>query len=163
MVAGLHGPCSDPAQRFFAMTKPQRSHFFGRLWPAACEAQGWDAKDDLTRRAVCLRVTGKRSMTSLSESEITALFAEVRHLADPLDFDKARLASDPELAEEVSARARVLFAIDQMKLADAFIEGLARNIVRARGVANWRCLNSADLRWLVVTLSARSSAADETF
>ena len=151
-AALLHGS-------FFAMTKPQRAHFFGHLWPAACQAQGWEVKDETTRHAVCLRVTGQESMSGLNQRQLTALFTEVRHLADPLDFDKATLAANPDQAEEASRRAKCLFAINRLGLPDSFIAGLAKNIVADRRVQSWRDLCSADLRWLAVTLSARRQKA----
>lgn len=143
------------------MTKAQRSHFFGRLWPAACQAQGWDVKDEDTRRAVCERVTGARSTSGLTERQITLLFAEVKHLAAPLDFDAALAASNPDAAEEASQVRRHLFAIDKLGLPDSFITGLARNIVAARRAKSWRGLSSTDLHWLVRTLSNRARASNK--
>jgi len=139
------------------MTKAQRSHFFGQLWPAACQAQGWQVKDETTRHAVCERVTGQSSMSNLNQRQLTALFTEVRHLADPLDFDKANLAANPDLAQEESLRATCLFAIDKLALEDAYICGLAKHVVAARRVPSWRDLGSTDLKWLARTLSARRS------
>lgn len=144
------------------MTKAQRARFFGDLWPAACQAQGWNPKDEDTRRAVCERVTGQRSTSGLTERQITALFTEVRHLADPLDFDKANLAANPDIAEEESQRARCLFAIHKLGLPESHIIGLAHNVVAARRVNSWRDLGSTDLKWLARTLSARRSRPAST-
>jgi hypothetical protein len=63
------------------MTPRQRAHYFGRLWPRACEAQGWDPRDADRRRSATLYATGQASSASLDEAGITALFAYLGHLA----------------------------------------------------------------------------------
>jgi len=72
------------------MNPAQKAKYFRHLWPAACEAQGWDPRDDARRRACTLYATGSDSTTALSQHAITALFVFLAHLADPRDGEKAR-------------------------------------------------------------------------
>lgn len=59
------------------------------LWPAACEAQGWDPRDkDLRRdhRAKCWEAIGQSHLGNAmprNDHQTTALFTYLRHLADP--------------------------------------------------------------------------------
>lgn len=73
------------------MNAKQRRLYFTQLWPAACEANGWDPKDDECRREVTEYATHQPSTRMLSQAQITALFLYLRHLAHP---------EDPRLAEQ---------------------------------------------------------------
>jgi hypothetical protein len=65
-----------------------------RLWQDACAAQGWSPKDETMRRQVtsyCMVEIGGPavdSITKLGHHEITALFALLRHYAEPDSLDK---------------------------------------------------------------------------
>lgn len=63
------------------MNRPQRKKYHAHLWPAACEAQGWDPSDTDRRREVTRYATGLDTSTSLDQNQITALFAYLGHLA----------------------------------------------------------------------------------
>lgn len=85
------------------MNTSQRAHYFGRLWPAACQAKGWSAKDESRRRATTLacmaaiRSAPIESTSKLDEDRITALFCYLRHLANPDSLDmSARWATCQE-------------------------------------------------------------------
>ena len=72
------------------MNKPTRIAYHARHWPAACEAQGWDPRDQDKRRDVCLEcmvlVGGPAITTSHAKwgnAETSALFLRLQHLADP--------------------------------------------------------------------------------
>lgn len=75
------------------MTPAARVHYHKTLWPAACRAQGWNAKDDAKRRHVVLTVMiavgGPQVTTSSPEfgaAETTALFAFLHQQANPNDL-----------------------------------------------------------------------------
>ena len=79
------------------MTPAERKTYFGHLWPAACQAQKWEVKDEGRRRAVtraCMRlVRGPEtdSTSALGPDEVTALFTYLRHLAGPASLDASAL------------------------------------------------------------------------
>jgi hypothetical protein len=74
------------------MNAAQRRIYFTQIWPAACRAQGWDRRDDMSRRgitALAMKHVGGRATTSTTEldpAEVTALFTYLRHLAAPEDL-----------------------------------------------------------------------------
>src|SRR5689334_10551627 len=72
------------------MTPAARVTYHKTLWPAACLAQGWAARDDAHRRDVALLVMhlagGPAVTTSSPEfgaAETTALFVYLHQLANP--------------------------------------------------------------------------------
>ena len=71
------------------MTSGQRTHYFARLWPAACAAQGWNYRDEALRRRVTRECMAKiqgpdtDSTSALGQNELTALFVYLQHLATP--------------------------------------------------------------------------------
>ena len=71
------------------MSPEARSRYFGHYWPAACEAKGWRAKDEVRRRHTtgeCMRLIRAlqvESVTLLGPDEITALFCYLEFLANP--------------------------------------------------------------------------------
>lgn len=82
------------------MSPSQRVRFFTKLWPAACEAQGWNLRDETLRRditAQCMDAIGCpgiESTTELKQAQITALFTFLAHLADPLHLGKSQQWTD---------------------------------------------------------------------
>lgn len=75
------------------MTPAARVTYHKTLWPAACLAQGWDARDDAHRRDVALlvmhEVRGPSVTTSAPEfgaAETTALFVYLHQQANPNDL-----------------------------------------------------------------------------
>lgn len=75
------------------MTPAARVTYHKTLWPAACLAQGWDARDDAHRRDVALlvmhEVRGPAVTTSSPEfgpAETTALFVYLHLQAHPNDL-----------------------------------------------------------------------------
>lgn len=81
------------------MNPATRKTYF-RLWQAACAEQGWNPKDNKTRREHTLHATQRESTTNLTPSQITALFLYLRHMAAPHDHALARewetCKADPE-------------------------------------------------------------------
>ena len=80
-----------------------RVRYHATEWPAACEGQGWDYRDQDKRRDVCLLcmelVDGPAVTSSdprFGDAETTALFTYLRSLADPnnitlsMEWDKCR-------------------------------------------------------------------------
>ncbi len=65
------------------------------LWPAACEAQGWNPKDEFCRRdnrSACWAAIGRPDKCEempLNHDETTALFTYLRHLADPNNINRS--------------------------------------------------------------------------
>lgn len=92
------------------MNAAQRKHYHGRLWPAACRAQGWDRRDGERRKAVtreAMRLCkgpATDSSAELDEAAVTALFAYLEHLADPENLRKLSwwmtCQEDPRAANE---------------------------------------------------------------
>jgi hypothetical protein len=75
------------------MTPAARVAYHKTLWPAACRAQGWNARDDALRREVALQVMaevrGPAVTTSSPEfglAETTALFVFLHQQANPNDL-----------------------------------------------------------------------------
>ncbi len=75
------------------MTPAARIRYHKTLWPAACRAQGWNARDDAKRREVCLQVMAEvrgpavtTSDEAFGAAETTALFTFLHQQANPNDL-----------------------------------------------------------------------------
>ena len=146
------------------MTPNQRSHYFGRLWPQACAAQGWDSKDEHQRKRVTYAATGEESTSALNQDQITLLFKKLEWLADPTDYDKALADSDPQAAVEASHRAKIIWRIEQAAAkvpgdAEAWLHTTTAGKCREHGVLEWRALPTPELLRLSYTASARTTDA----
>jgi hypothetical protein len=119
------------------MNKAQRATYFGRLWPAACEAQGWNPKDEERRRDVTFGVTGQESTSSLGEDQVTALFDELRWLADPFNLDAALPASDARVSRDNNRRRQLVWSIEQLKLTEAYVDSLAAPFTQQHRCQHW--------------------------
>lgn len=143
------------------MNAKQRSTYFGSLWPAACEAQGWDPKDEDRRRDVTMEATGRDSTSRLTEAQITLLFNHLKQLANPQDFDLAYLTANPEIALEEHKRGQVIWRIEHTAAAAGLKEEWLTEISAAKcaanGVKQWRQLPTVELVKLSMTVESRTS------
>ena len=69
------------------MTSKQRAHYFSRLWPAACQVQGWKVTDEAARRDVTRESTGRTSTSGLSQDEMVALMRSAEMAAVPSFYE----------------------------------------------------------------------------
>ncbi|MFA5263225.1 MAG: hypothetical protein WC378_05320 [Opitutaceae bacterium] len=94
------------------MTAAQRTRYFRDLWPAACAAQVWDARDEGRRRLVtadCMAAVkgpATASTTDLQADEVTALFCYLEFLGDPASLDKSARWLDCQQDYQAYNRAR---------------------------------------------------------
>ena len=143
------------------MTPHQRSHYFGKLWPAACEAQGWNPKDEDRRRDVTMEATGKDSTSRLTEAQITLLFNHLKQLANPQDFDLAYLSANPEIALEEHKRGQIIWRIEHTTadagLKEEWLTEISAAKCAANGVKQWRQLPTVELVKLSMTVESRTS------
>ena len=159
------------------MTSKQRAHYFRDLWPAACQRQGWDPKNEGLRRDVTLEAVGKPSTSGLSEHQITRLFEYLRLLADPDNLDRAIPVANPDVSAEEDACRRLRWVIEnelmpareavppgpyaphgrpaQPAFADTYVQRCALGFCRAAKVEHWQQLPSASLEKLRFTLNQR--------
>jgi hypothetical protein len=98
------------------MNANQRNHYFGKLWPAACEVQGWEKSDENQRKRVTFAATGETSTSALDEDQITLLFIKLRWLADPANFDKALADSDSAAALAKNKRQQIIWRMAKEQL-----------------------------------------------
>lgn len=143
------------------MTPSQRAHFFGRLWPAACASQGWDAKDTHQRKRVVFDATGEESMSNLDQDQITLLFNKVKWLAAPHDFAAALTDSDHQSALEESSRRQIIWRIQREAakagLNEAWIIKAAEGKCRAYNSLEWKLLPMTELLKFSMTVESRTS------
>ena len=143
------------------MTPRQRSTYFGTLWPAACEAQGWNPKDEDRRRDVTMEATGKASTSSLTEAQITLLFNHLKQLANPADFDLAYLTANPEIALEEHKRGQIIWRIEnetaKAGLKEEWLEQISAAKCEQNGVKQWRQLPTVELLKFSMTVESRTS------
>jgi hypothetical protein len=143
------------------MTPKQRSLYFGTLWPAACEVQGWDPKDNERRQAVTLESTGKASAGSLNESLISALFDHLKWLADPYSLEAALPAACPEISEENHRRRQLVWKIIHRAatagLGEEWLKQISHAKCREHGVSKWGELPLTELLKLSFTVASRTT------
>lgn len=143
------------------MNGKQRSHYFGKLWPAACDAQGWNPKDEDRRRDVTMEATGKDSTSRLTEAQVTLLFNHLKQLANPADFDLAYLTANPEIALEEHKRGQIIWRIEnttaQAGLTEAWLVEISAPKCEAHEVKHWRQLPTVELLKLSMTVESRTS------
>lgn len=151
----------DTATRITIMTPAQRSLYFGTLWPAACEVQGWSSKDDDRRRQVTQDATGQASASGLTESQITALFDHLKWLADPCNLDKAMPVANPEIGEDNHRRRQLIWRITKAAatagLNDTWLAQTTREKRRVQRVGTWQELPLTELLKLSYTVSSRTT------
>jgi len=143
------------------MNGKQRSHYFGKLWPAACDAQGWNPKDEDRRRDVTMEATGKDSTSRLTEAQVTLLFNHLKQLANPADFDLAYLTANPEIALEEHKRGQIIWRIEnetaKAGLKEEWLEEISAPKCAENGVKQWRQLTTVELLKLSMTVESRTS------
>jgi hypothetical protein len=143
------------------MTPPQRSRYFGTLWPAACKAQGWDKKDETKRQEVTHEATGSASTSSLTQGQLTLLFNRLKWLADPSNFDKAYADANPDIVLEEDKRARIIWRIEQTTakagLKDEWLTQTAAAKCEVNQVKAWRHLPTMELLKLSMTVESRTT------
>lgn len=146
------------------MNQKQRMHYFTKLWPAACAAQGWDklniAQREAKRRAVTLQATGKESTTGLKQWDITRLFDHLKFLADDSNLNKAKPVANPEIGREEHERRRLVYAINHCGFTVIYLSRLAEAEMRAHRTDDWTCLPLPVLKRLVITVKERARARD---
>lgn len=160
------------------MTARQRSYFFGTLWPQACRVQGWvgETAREVKRREIVLAATTKLhaevprmkkptdSMSACDQDQLTAVFNHVKHLADPLNLQKAIAAENPGQAAALDECNRLLFKIREgMKRGDynyAYVQKIADWNCRSEQVADWQTLPAEALRTVLIHLNDRANAKD---
>lgn len=144
------------------MTPSQRKLYF-RLWPAACKVQGWDSKDDARRHAVTKDATGKSSASSLTQSQISALFDHLKWLADPYSLEAALPAACPEIGEENHRRRQLVWRITQTAakagLNQAWLAQAAAAKCQEHRVCTWQELPLPELLKFSFTVSSRTATA----
>lgn len=144
------------------MTKNQRSHYFGTLWPAACKVKGWKVKDDKQRTAVTLEATGRTSTTDLDEDGITALFDLLEFLADPYNLDKAMPVANPEMGWQANRRRQLVWRIEttaqDAQLNEGYLSSLAEHKARLMRIPDWRQWPLDDLLKFAMTVKARAGS-----
>lgn len=144
------------------MTRLQQIHYRTRLWPAACKAQKWDVKDDDKRCDLTLRITGQDTTVGLSNKQVDRLFRELKWLADPMNFDKAKAAANPELADEQDDLERILWRINDTAQKAGFdaeyIATVAEYKCKAHGVRYWQALPRDELVNLSKTITSRAKS-----
>lgn len=145
------------------MNKAQRVRYHADLWPAACKTQRWNPRDKDLRQSITYQVTGKLSSEDLDEDEITMLFDELRHLADPVDFDQAMLAANPELSRQANRRRQLVWTIEQLKLSEAYVDALAADYCRHHRVDHWDQLPLDVLAKFRMTCRARARSLRDDY
>ncbi len=147
------------------MNDNQRSHYFGKLWPAVCIAHGWyslgSTERECKRRAVTLKATGKDSTKDLTEWEITKLFNYLKLLADDTNINAAMPVANLEIARDSDERRRLIFAMLDCEFTVFYIQKVADGYCRQERVDDWRKLSTTTLRRLVITIKERARARDK--
>jgi hypothetical protein len=138
------------------MTAKQRHLYLLTLWPAACEAQGWEVRDITRRQAVTLYATGQESSKGLDNRQITRLFDYLAHLAQPDSLQAAMAHANPDLADEADKRRQLVWAIQQLRFADRYIQQTATGAMRSTHETRWQDLPLEKLHQLRMTLKARA-------
>lgn len=142
------------------MNAKQRSTYFGRLWPDACQAQKWNVKDEERRKDVTFAATGEESTSKLSEEQITLLFNKLKWLADPTNFDKAYKDANPEIALKDHKREQVIWRIldtaTKKHFNEAWLEVAAAHKCAKHRCKSWRELPMGELVNFSKTVCSRS-------
>lgn len=144
------------------MNQRQRSTYFGTLWPAACQAQGWSIKDEHRRKCVTVGATGEESTSDLNEDQITLLFNKLKFLADPKNFDKALADADPAAALEENKRKQLIWRIEKAAAkvpgdAERWLAEMGAGKCAAHNVREWRKLPTPELLRFSFTVAARTT------
>jgi hypothetical protein len=143
------------------MNQKQRNLYFGTLWPAACETQDWNPKDEARRQAVTLEATGKTSAGNLNESLISALFDHLKWLADPYSLEAALPAANPEIGEENHRRRQLVWRINKTVakagLGEAWLIEAAAAKCREHRVCKWQELPLPELLKFSFTVESRTA------
>jgi hypothetical protein len=145
------------------MTHRQHKFYRTVLWPEACAAQGWDAKDEARRREVTRRCARKINPTSdcdstahLNEDQVTALFAELVALAQPENLAAQRAAASPLETKQRDERRRLVHAINGKGFTRAYVQTIAQWYCRQHQVSRWEDLPAQKLRLLIITVARRA-------
>lgn len=144
------------------MTASQRRTYFATLWPAACQAQGWNAKDEERRRDITFSATGKESTSKLTQEQITLLFNKLKWLADPTNFDLAMADANPELALADHQRTQVIWRIEKTAADKGFnsvyLDKAAEHKCRVHNARSWRELPIQELINFSKTMASRQGS-----
>lgn len=91
------------------MTTKQRAHFFGTLWPRACERMGWDPADrELRLKFFKVELGTPKSFADFSQEDYDKVKATCLAIASPEDLHaQLRLLSQP--------RERRLFKLRELR------------------------------------------------
>lgn len=141
------------------MTTSQRRTYFARLWPDACQAQGWNPKDEERRRDVTHAATGQESTSKLTQKQITLLFNKLAWLADPNNFEKAFADANPEIALADHQRTQVIWRIEKTAgekgFNSVYLDKAAEHKCRVHNARSWSELPIEELINFSKTISAR--------
>lgn len=145
------------------MTRKQQIHYRATLWPAACQAQGWDPKDDEKRREIIQEATGQDSTSKLNNKQVDALFRKLKWLADPANFDLAYADANPDIADEQKDLERIIWRImdsaEKGGFSEAYLAECAAYKVHHHRVTHWRDLPRDELINFSKTITARARSA----
>lgn len=143
------------------MNANQRSTYFGRLWPEACQVQKWNPKNEERRRDVTFAATGQESTSKLTEDQITLLFNKLKWLADPNNFEKAYADANPELALKEHKRNQVIWRIEkaakERDFNETWLEAAAEHKCAKHKCRGWRNLPIRELVNFSRTVSGRKA------
>jgi len=130
------------------LTDAQRARFFGEWWPACCEVQGWDPKNENVRRAHILEATkGATDRMSLcSQAQLTAIFQLTWFKTNPNSLSAALPVANPEEAREADAQRRAIFALSHKGVTVEEIARIAAPLCRKHHVSDWQRLPSSVLK-----------------
>lgn len=133
------------------MTSKQRARLFGDWWPAACQAQGWDASDREFRLATFGEILGRElhSAADLGNRDIDKLKKRLLLLTNPT-LDNA-LADNT--SEDDGERARRLYWL--AKRHDDFVKPVCLSMFHAWPPSE---LKTWQLRSLVKRLESEERA-----
>ena len=137
------------------MTDRQRTKLMSQWWPAACAAQGWDAKDRQKRLQVFGEAVG-RELVSASDldahADIDRVKAHLFLLAAPENLGAAMQTVDEDSGE----RRRLIWSILQSPR--QYIESIVHDLTHGT-TTEIDELTLPQLRKLAMTLTERRRAA----
>jgi hypothetical protein len=162
MQSGIGGPTPKPNHAGDPMMTNKQRMFLMELWRKACEAMGWDYRNEELRHEMYCSILGHpKRFKDFTQQDFDQVKAQFINLAEGGDLNAQLAIDNPHLGD----RKRLLWKIQKEQMvileayevdAHAYVQSIIRDQFRiTQGLSSLEDLSNQQLTFLRSTLAAR--------